>query len=105
MGAIKVTRPSNPYGLPSTHATDVNMHEVGSRVIADTATAQGNGGTTELIQGNTFNVQINGLSLHVQTPLGYAIGIGCQNGVGRRRTIARNNMEWPCSVKRIAQSV
>jgi hypothetical protein len=78
---------------PGAHPAGVDMHRVGCRIVADTATLNRERRVAKNGQRHVSEPNVDGLSLHVQAAGRHAFAARSEGLVGRGKSIAGNHLK------------
>lgn len=90
---------------PTTHASRIDVHEVGRGIEPDAAAPRGKRRAPQFRQWDVRQPNVDRLPLHVQTPGRDTFGVLPQHGVRLRRPIARNHLKGPGGFRLVAQVI
>ena len=79
----------------------VDKRRAGGRIVADAADLHAEADFAEFRQRNAGNVEVHRLAEHVLAVLGDGLGAAAQHGVGVRRAIAADNVDWARGARRL----
>jgi hypothetical protein len=78
--------------LPTPHASDIDVDEIGSSIIPDTAAMQAESHVAEFGSAHSRYANIDRHGLHVQAVLGHAVTVGAEILIAPGCTVTADNI-------------